>query len=284
MYIPQYTHTTRVNQVHKFYDTYHTLYLEIWGDYDNLAIHMGYFDEKVSCHEESMIRMNQIVCDIADIKQDDIVLDAGCGVGGTSIWLAKMIGCNVVGISLVENEINLAKKILKEKQLVDLLHFETMDIIDTKFEDECFDVIIAIESMCYIIDKSRFLSEAFRLLKKGGRIIIADYFSKDEKLTIKEKCQLDQICQMSLIDLCSLRYFENLLILKNFIDINPRDISNNVKRSYEEGIFKLSHLYQLNNKSFLQTHIEEEKSRNLLEYHCLNNKLLQYGLVYAKKP
>jgi hypothetical protein len=80
-----------------------------------------------------------------------------------------------------------------------------------------------------------------------------------------------------------LKYFEELLVLKNFIEINPRDISSNVKRSYEEGILKLSKSRQLNRKSFLRKHIEEETSRNLLVYDCLNNKLLSYGLVYAKK-
>jgi len=283
LYISSDTHKRRINDIQKFYDLYHRVYLEIWGDYENLAIHMGYYDEKVSCHKESMIRMNQIVCETADIHQSDLVLDAGCGVGGTSIWLANTIGCNVTGISLVENEINSAKKFSNLKQMNHLTHFETMDIINTKFEEESFDVIIAIESICYIIDKSKFLNEAFRVLKKGGRLIIADYFCKDGSISKEEKYQLDQICQMSIIDLCSIKYFEDLLSFKNFIDINPRDISVNIKRSYEEGILNLSQLHILNSK-YLRKHIEEEKSRNLLEYQCLTNKLLRYGLVYAKKP
>ena len=83
LYISSDTHKRRVNEVQKFYDLYHQVYLNIWGDYENLVIHMGYYDEKVSSHEESMIRMNQIVCDIADIQQSDLVLDAGCGVGAS---------------------------------------------------------------------------------------------------------------------------------------------------------------------------------------------------------
>lgn len=60
------------------------------GNYDNLAIHMGYYDDSIESHEESLLRLNEIVFDIAKIGENDLVLDAGCGVGGSSIWLAKI--------------------------------------------------------------------------------------------------------------------------------------------------------------------------------------------------
>ena len=52
-------------QIEKFYDLYHKVYLDICGHYDNLAIHMGYYDYSIESHEESLLRLNEIVFDIA---------------------------------------------------------------------------------------------------------------------------------------------------------------------------------------------------------------------------
>jgi hypothetical protein len=48
---------------------------------------MGYYDDYIESHEESLLRLNEIVFDIAKIGENDLVLDAGCGVGGSSIRL-----------------------------------------------------------------------------------------------------------------------------------------------------------------------------------------------------
>ena len=95
------------------FEIYHKLYLDIWGNYDNLALHMGYYedDEKEISHEESLLKLNEIVSDAAKLQEGDLVLDAGCGVGGSSIWWAQNRGCKVKGVSLVDNEIFLAKKL-----------------------------------------------------------------------------------------------------------------------------------------------------------------------------
>ena len=104
-------------QLERFYDLYHKLYLDIWDNYDNLAIHMGYYDDSIKSHEESLLRLNEIVFDIAKIGQNDLVLDAGSGVGGSSIWLGKLKGCKVIGISLAKKEIKLARKFSKQNKV-----------------------------------------------------------------------------------------------------------------------------------------------------------------------
>lgn len=157
MHTIEYSQQNRLDDIHKFYDIYHELYLKIWGDYNNLAFHLGYYDQTVRSHEESLLKMNQVVFDIAKINQSDLVLDAGCGVGGSAIWLAKLKGSRVMGISLVGNEIELAKKFSKENNVDNLTNFKVMDMTNTNFGDKSFDVIITIESLCYIINKSNFL-------------------------------------------------------------------------------------------------------------------------------
>ena len=105
----------RLSTIIDYYSTYHTLYLKMWGNTDNLAIHMGYYDDTVNTHTESLLKMNEYISSLSNIRKNDRILDAGCGVGGTTIWIAKKFGCKVTGISLSNNEIELAKKIRRKK-------------------------------------------------------------------------------------------------------------------------------------------------------------------------
>ena len=75
---------------------------------NSLAIHYGYWDKAVRSFPESLIRMNQVMMIAADIKPADKVLDAGCGVGGSSIFLASTLGCRVTGITLSYRQVNRA--------------------------------------------------------------------------------------------------------------------------------------------------------------------------------
>lgn len=285
VYDLEYSHENRINEVYKFYEIYHKLYLDIWGNYDNLALHMGYFedDEKEISHEESLLKMNEIVSDTAKLQKGDLVLDAGCGVGGSSIWWAQNRGCKVKGVSLVDNEIFLAKKFSAAKKIDSMVTFETMDITDLKFDKESFDVVIAIESFCYALDKNNFLKEAFRVLKKGGRLVISDYFSRDGYISTDENNVLTKVCKKSCINLCSLGQISLLLQLAGYSDVNTKDVSMNVKKSYGEGIIRLNKLHEDIIDPILRIRIDEEQDRNILECDCLNNGLLCYGIVCSKK-
>jgi cyclopropane fatty-acyl-phospholipid synthase-like methyltransferase len=57
-----------------------------------------------------MWRMNEILANKVRIAQSDMILDAGCGIGGSSIWLAEHIGCRVVGIDITESQLTIARK------------------------------------------------------------------------------------------------------------------------------------------------------------------------------
>ncbi|HEU5460780.1 MAG TPA: methyltransferase domain-containing protein [Nitrososphaeraceae archaeon] len=269
-------------QIEKFYDLYHKLYLDIWGNYDNLALHMGYYDTSIKSHEESLLRLNEIIFDMAKIRQNDLVLDAGCGVGGSSIWLAKLKGCKVIGISLAKKEIKLARKFAKQNKVDNIIRFEAMNMIKTNFSDNFFNVIIAIESTCYIINKLFFLKEASRILKQGERLIISDYFF-NKSYSLTEKYYMNCINKESSINLCSFEEFENLMKLSGFGDIKQYNISSNIKESYEKGIIKLSKLIETVTDPLLKKEILEEKKRNSLELFCLNRKILHYGIVSAIK-
>ena len=170
-----------MNDYHKriveyFTSTEHS-YKDAWNLDNSMAMHYGYWDEKVTSFPQSLQRMNEIIVETAGIKSSDTILDAGCGVGGTSIYIAKSVGARITGITISSRQADQATAYAKKNGVSDLINFKAMNYLDTSFEDESFDVVIGCESICYADSKEQFVKEAYRLLKPGGRLIVADGFA-----------------------------------------------------------------------------------------------------------
>ena len=90
-------------------------YKDSWDLNNSLAIHYGYWDNAVKSFPESLLRMNEVMMMAAGIKATDKVLDAGCGIGGSSIFLASTLGCKVTGITLSERQVQQATGNAKQK-------------------------------------------------------------------------------------------------------------------------------------------------------------------------
>ncbi|MEN9549160.1 MAG: hypothetical protein RIR12_1751 [Bacteroidota bacterium] len=168
--------TNYQQQIIEYYRDTENAYKDSWDLNNSLAIHYGYWDEKVSTFPQSLIRMNEVMMQAAAIKSTDKVLDAGCGVGGSSIFLATVVGCSVTGITLSERQVLHAQANSKLKNVEKLVEFKTMDYCNTTFPDASFDVVWGCESVCYAATKADFIKEAYRLLKPGGRLVVADGF------------------------------------------------------------------------------------------------------------
>jgi tocopherol O-methyltransferase len=172
---PEQNEAHNLAQVRDYYDSTWLDYRLFWMNPQNRALHFGYWDSNTHSHPESLLNMNQALASRVGIRPGQRILDAGCGVGGTSIWLAKRYNAEVVGITPVASQISHAQQYAREQGVDDRVSFEQQDFTCTGFPDGSFDVVIALESVCHAPDKSRFLSEAKRILRPGGRLGITEY-------------------------------------------------------------------------------------------------------------
>ncbi len=161
----------------KHYDDCYWDYRTAWFDNENLALHYGYWEEGIRTHSQALLNKNRIMAVTAGIQPTDHVLDAGCGIGGSSIWLAKHIGCRATGITVSAEQVRHARRNAERHGVADRVHFEVADFLKTPFPDESFDVVWAVESSCYAVDKRDFFREAYRLLKEGGTLIACDGYA-----------------------------------------------------------------------------------------------------------
>lgn len=151
-------------------------YQRWWHLDKSLAVHYGFWDKDTKTFHKALENTNRYLLQIADVKLNERILDAGCGVGGSCFFLAKERKAKVTGISLSEKQIEFAKQKAIALHLTEFVDFKIEDYSNTSYKEKTFDLIWAIESITSAPDKANFSNEAYRILKPGGRLIIADYF------------------------------------------------------------------------------------------------------------
>jgi tocopherol O-methyltransferase len=171
----------------QYYQEAHISYVQGWDLKHSLAMHMGYFDKANKNLRAALKRMNEVIAELSEVKPGDVVLDAGCGVGGSAIYLAKEKACKVVGITLSGFQKKKADQFALQHGVAHNVTFEVQDYESTSFPNETFDVVWAAESVCHSEDASKFANEAYRLLKPNGRLVVADYYKAREPEGSAEK-------------------------------------------------------------------------------------------------
>jgi tocopherol O-methyltransferase len=172
---PQQTTGSLTEAIVGYYDETWLDYRILWLNKDNLAVHFGYTDDSTRSHTDALKNMNRVLADRVQIQPGERVLDAGCGVGGSSLWLATERGAEVVGITLAARQAAMARSNALRRGVTDRVQFQVADFTATPFPDASFDVVWAVESMCHAPRKAAFYREAARLLRPGGRVVVADF-------------------------------------------------------------------------------------------------------------
>ena len=276
-------------EIIQYYDECETHYRWLWNLDTSLAMHAGFWDATTKTLAEALERENQVLAEIAKIKASDHVLDAGCGVGGSSLYLAKKIGCHVTGITLsakqVETATDIAQKRMPEGNRP---HFLVRDYCQTGFPAESFDVIWGIESVCHAPSKKDFLTEANRLLRKGGRIVIADAFLTKKWYVKKEQEIMDNWLRGWGVDALEreVDFAEHLQDL-GFGKIHFSDMTQQVipssKRLYlyaipTMGISKFCEWFGMSSPRLTSNLVSA-----YYQYKAIKNRLWNYGVFYAEK-
>lgn len=269
-----------------YYDQTLNHYQKWWHLDDALAVHYGFWKDDTKTFSEALQNTNRFLAEMAEIKKGARILDAGCGVGGSAFYLAKNKQAKVTGITLSQKQLVFANGKLKDLKLDKFVDFKLGNYSQTSFSDNTFDLIWAIESITSAPDKRQFAAEAFRILKPGGTLIIADYFAtakKEDPGKLLEKWQhcwsmalfLEFDEYRKIFEKEGLKFSKQENITKN---IFPS--AHKMYRSYLMGALP-SMLYNAfhNTSRFAKTHFKSGK----YQYKALKSGLWEYRVLLFKK-
>jgi cyclopropane fatty-acyl-phospholipid synthase-like methyltransferase len=271
-----------------YYDLCETDYRLFWNLDRSHAMHAGFWDDNTKTLEQALERENEVLAEMVNINSNDKVLDAGCGIGGSSLFLSRRFGCDTTGNTLIAKQVATATSLAQKANIPRPPKFHVMDFTQTSFPDESFDVIWGIESICHAENKAAFIREAFRLLKPSGRLVVADGFQLDKILKEKDTADMTAwlkgwgVTHLETVDL-----FQTELGAAGFKNINYRDVTTNVmpssKRLYYIS-FPALIMSKMGEWCGLRSKIQTDNIwAAYYQYVTLKKHLWQYGVFTAKK-
>jgi len=232
--------TTR--SVVEYYTSSEWLYKLLWSPKKN-AMHVGFWDTSTHNVDEAVEAENREIIRTAAISDNDRVLDAGCGLGSTSVSVGLHTDATVVGITLVDRQVGAATAYAKREGVYPRVSFQVADYTDMPFQDGSFDVVIGVESICYAYPKTAFLTEAYRVLRNGGRLIIADGYMKAVPKTKESRILYEEFCRsFELPELIDYRSMHRQIEKSKFTHVRWLDRSEAVRRGTDQFFLRYNAL------------------------------------------
>lgn len=121
------------------------------------------------------------------------VLDAGCGLGGSSRAMAHLYGCRVHGVELTEQRYRDAVTLTELVGLENLVTFTRADFLSADLPAEEFDIVLAQSSFAHFINKRQLIARCADLLRENGLLAMEEAYLKRSASSEAEKLQLEEL-------------------------------------------------------------------------------------------
>jgi len=116
----------------------------------------------------------------AFLTRDSHVLEIGTSTGITAVELARLVGCRITAIDVIEESLQEARRRAEAAGIAHLITFECRNAADTGYPPGSFDLVFCGNVTSLIPDRERALAEYTRVLKPGGFIGAVPMYYVDE--------------------------------------------------------------------------------------------------------
>ncbi|MGD0729178.1 MAG: class I SAM-dependent methyltransferase [Candidatus Micrarchaeaceae archaeon] len=219
------------DRIKKHYDLLSPYYQKLWG----IHIHHGYYITGKESKQEATDKLIKLLASKLNIKKSSLILDIGCGIGGTSIYFAKKYNCKVTGITISAVQAKMAEELSKQEKLKMTPKFSVEDANNLSTKKK-YEILWSVEMISHLQNKKLFFERCAKILKKKGRFAIADWFMADNLNQSEIMKYIKPIENDMLVSLWTSREYIDILE-KNGLKLKyHKDISNNVKKTWDVSL------------------------------------------------
>jgi tocopherol O-methyltransferase len=285
--------STLYQQIQQFYDASSTLWEEVWGEH----MHHGYYGPEGNLSKERRQAQIDLIEEFlrwgmgfSEPSQFSKILDVGCGIGGSTLYLAEKFQAEATGITLSPVQANRATERAQNAQLGQQVNFQVANALEMPFEDDSFDLVWSLESGEHMPNKQQFLRECYRVLKPGGLFLMATWCHRPvsptaPELTDDERKHLAEIYRVyALPYVISLPEYEAMAVKVGFDNIHTADWSKAVAPFWNiviDSAFDFKSILGLLSSGW--TTIQAALSLGLMS-QGYERGLIKFGLLRGIKP
>ncbi len=236
---------TLSQRIQQFYDSSSDLWEQVWGEH----MHHGYYGAngtRRGDRKQAQVDLIEELLAWGALPETQPLsitnlLDVGCGIGGSTLYLAQKFNASATGITLSPIQASRAAARAQAAQLDSRVEFKVADALKMPFEGNSFDLVWSLESGEHMPDKQQFLQECYRVLKPGGTLLVATWChracSAIQGLTFQEQLLLNQLYSAyHLPYIISIAEYADVAAKLHFEQVRTADWSDTVAPFWDEVI------------------------------------------------
>ena len=216
--------STALERVRHYWDRAHDAYLTHVGT----TFQAGRIAVGVSMRDS-----NLWLARAAGLETHQRVLDAGCGVCGPGIDIAREIpGLRLVGLTLSPRQTATAMQLIRDAGLSGRLHVVNGDYHALPFGDRSFDTVLFLESVGYADNLTQLFAGVHRVLRPGGSLYVKDVFRREHLWSDQEGQELAEFDRVYAQRTPTLEECVRAATTVGFTKIHTRDLSDIVSTAH----------------------------------------------------
>ncbi len=273
-------------RIRHFYDTSTKLWLDTWGEH----MHHGHYGDDGKEKKDPQQAQTDLVNKLllwGNVQEASRILDAGCGVGGSARYLAKLYSAKVKGLTLSPVQVTAANIYNEKAGLDDQVEIVEQDLLTLTAADGPFDLVWSMESGEHIPEKRQMLERFYEVLSPGGKFLLATWCIRHEPPALRpeERQLLDTIGELyHLPPMISIEKYREIAQEVGFTNVQSADWSAAVAPFWKaviQSAFSLPSFVGL-----VRAGIPAIKGAWAMQYMTKGYRMntLKFGVIQGTKP